>query len=89
MQGIRRNLIYLFYEEVACAADGTAEPGTKYYKAWQGNRKTFKITAKMRGNLNGDSAYFYFCTHLIKFLRIDKSSSATLSGSSQNVPSTT
>ncbi|KAF5366386.1 hypothetical protein D9758_009749 [Tetrapyrgos nigripes] len=48
----RQHPIYLFYEEVPTDADGTTEPGTKYYKCWHGNRKVYKITKAMRGNLN-------------------------------------
>ncbi|CAA7257320.1 unnamed protein product [Cyclocybe aegerita] len=44
----KRNNIYLFYEEVTTAADGTTVEGNRYYCCYHGSRKVFTITPAMK-----------------------------------------
>jgi hypothetical protein len=49
-----KNPIYLFYERVEMAADGTpGQDGDKHYKCYLGGRKVFTITRAMKSSLNG------------------------------------
>jgi hypothetical protein len=49
-----KNPIYLFYERVDTAADGTpGKDGDKHYKCYLGGRKVFTITRAMKSSLNG------------------------------------
>ena len=49
-----KNPIYLFYERVDTAADGTAgKDGDKHYKYYLGGRKVLTITRAMKSSLNG------------------------------------
>ncbi|KAI9507343.1 hypothetical protein F5148DRAFT_981561, partial [Russula earlei] len=53
-QGVKRNSIYLFYEAVDFAADGSpGKPGDKHYRCHHGNKKVLTITKAMNHNLNG------------------------------------
>ena len=52
---ITKNPIYLFYEQVDTAADGTpGKDGDKHYKCHLGGRKVLTITRAMKSSLNGN-----------------------------------
>ncbi|KAI9508996.1 hypothetical protein F5148DRAFT_954959, partial [Russula earlei] len=54
--GVKRNPIYLFYEAVDFAADGSpGKPGNKHYQCHHGNKKVLTIMKAMNHNLNGTS----------------------------------
>ncbi|KAI9441140.1 hypothetical protein F5148DRAFT_1293400 [Russula earlei] len=53
-KGVKRNPIYLFYEAVDFAADGSpGKPGDKHYRCHHGNKKVLTIMKAMNHNLNG------------------------------------
>ena len=56
LQGMKRNPVYLFYEPVDLAADGSpGKPGDKHYRCLHGSKKVFTVTKAMNHNLNGSS----------------------------------
>ncbi|KAH8977160.1 hypothetical protein EDB86DRAFT_3093001 [Lactarius hatsudake] len=53
-KGVKRNLIYLFYEATDLGADGSlGRPGDKHFRCCHGNKKVLTITKAMNHNLNG------------------------------------
>jgi hypothetical protein len=49
-----KSAIYYFFEQVDQDEHGNKEDGTKYFKCWLGNRKTVKMTKKMKYSTNSE-----------------------------------